>query len=292
MNRQKSYKDHSLTGTLYLVPTPIGNLEDISFRALKVLKDVDWIASEDTRNTQKLLNYFNISTNQISFHEHNTQKRIPEFLEKLERGESIAQVSDAGMPSISDPGNELVQACIRQNIPVISLPGATAGVTALIASGLSAEKFTFIGFLPRKKSEQKKYLKELSTRKETLIVYESPYRVKNTLKNMLEVYPQDHPVVLCRELTKIHEEYIRGTLTEVLNIAENEELKGECCLLIGGSTLEEKETLSESFEAISIKAHVELLEEKNNMSSKEAIKEVAKLRGLKKQEVYKEYHNI
>lgn len=292
MNRQKSYKDRSQKGSLYLVPTPIGNLEDISFRALRILKEVDWIASEDTRNTQKLLNHFKISTNQISFHEHNTQKRIPEFLEKLERGETIAQVSDAGMPSISDPGNELVQACIRQSIPVISLPGATAGVTALIASGLSAERFTFIGFLPRKKNEQKKFLKELSTRRETLIVYESPYRVKTTLKNMLDVYPQDHPVVLCRELTKIHEEYIRGTLEELVSLAEKEEFKGECCLLIGGNTLEEEENSTVNFETLSIKAHVALIEKECHMSSKEAIKEVAKIRGLKKQEVYREYHNI
>lgn len=292
MNQQKSFKDKQAVSALYLVPTPIGNLEDISYRALTTLKEVAFIASEDTRNTQKLLNYFEIKTTQISFHEHNSQKRIPELIDYLMAGKSIAQVSDAGMPSISDPGHDLVKACIDVNIPVIALPGATAGVTALIASGLPSDQFSFVGFLPRKKSEQKVIFKQLYGRKETQIIYESPYRVKSTLENMLETYPETHPVVLCRELTKIHEEYIRGTISELINHCNEHELKGECCLLIGGgdtSTIESENILDFT---IPLKEHVELLIEREGLKSKEAIKEVARLRELKKQDVYKEYHGF
>ena len=291
MNRQKSYKELSTSGCLYLVPTPIGNLEDISYRALKVLNEVDWIASEDTRNTQKLLNHFEIKVNQISFHEHNSQQRIPELVDYLHTGQSIAQVSDAGMPSISDPGHDLVKACIAENIRVISLPGATAGVTALIASGLPADQFMFVGFLPRKKGEQKKVFEKLIGREETQIIYESPYRVKSTLDNMLAVYPETHPVVLCRELTKIHEEYLRGTIRELLDYLSEHEIKGECCLLIGGGN-ELSASQNQELASLSIEEHVLYLMENNQLSSKEAIKEVAKVRGIKKQEVYKEFHDL
>ena len=209
MKIQKSFAQE--VGTLYLVPTPIGNLEDMTFRAVKTLQTVDLIASEDTRNTQKLLNHFEVQVPQKSLHEHNYNERIPELLENLKSGKSIAQVSDAGMPSISDPGHELVVACIAEDIPVVALPGATAGMTALIASGLLPQPFYFYGFLQRKRSLQKNELTDLKNQTATLIFYESPHRVKETLKNISEVFG-NREAVICRELTKIYEEYLRGTV--------------------------------------------------------------------------------
>lgn len=289
MNQQKSYQTHQ-TGSLYLIPTPIGNLEDMTFRSVRMLKEADLIASEDTRNTQKLLNHFDIQTPQISFHEHNYQERIPQLLEKLKSGISIAQVSDAGMPSISDPGAELVAACISENIPVISLPGATAGLTALIASGLAPQPFFFYGFLPRKKKEQQEVLKELNNRTETMIFYESPYRVLKTLENMQIVYGEIRKVVLCRELTKLHEEYLRGTLAELITTLQAREIKGECCLLVEGQTAIEQ--TENEWAEFSLKEHVDDLMSQEELSAKEAIKKVAKLRALPKQEVYKAYHEL
>lgn len=281
---QKSFAQQ--TGTLYLVPTPIGNLEDMTFRAVKTLQTVDLIASEDTRNTQKLLNHFEVKVPQKSLHEHNYNERIPELLNFLKEGNSIAQVSDAGMPSISDPGHELVVACIEENIPVVALPGATAGMTALIASGLMPQPFLFYGFLQRKRSIQKRELEELKKHTATLIFYESPHRIKETLKNLLEILG-NREVVICRELTKLYEEYLRGTAEEVIDYLSEHALKGECCLLVSGATdVEEEEvfegTLKEQVEALTL----------DGTSSKEAIKIVAKRHGLKKQDVYKEYHEL
>lgn len=281
---QKSFAQQ--TGTLYLVPTPIGNLEDMTFRAVKTLQTVDLIASEDTRNTQKLLNHFEVKVPQKSLHEHNYNERIPELLNFLKEGNSIAQVSDAGMPSISDPGHELVVACIEENIPVVALPGATAGMTALIASGLMPQPFLFYGFLQRKRSIQKRELEELKKHTATLIFYESPHRIKETLKNLLEILG-NREVVICRELTKLYEEYLRGTAEEVIDYLFEHALKGECCLLVSGATDAEEEevfegTLKEQVEALTL----------DGTSSKEAIKIVAKRHGLKKQDVYKEYHEL
>lgn len=284
MKIQKSFAQQ--TGTLYLVPTPIGNLEDMTFRAVKTLQTVDLIASEDTRNTQKLLNHFEVKVPQKSLHEHNYNERIPELLNFLKEGNSIAQVSDAGMPSISDPGHELVVACIEENIPVVALPGATAGMTALIASGLMPQPFLFYGFLQRKRSIQKRELEELKKHTATLIFYESPHRIKETLKNLLEILG-NREVVICRELTKLYEEYLRGTAEEVIDYLSEHALKGECCLLVSGATDAEEEevfegTLKEQVEALTL----------DGTSSKEAIKIVAKRHGLKKQDVYKEYHEL
>lgn len=281
---QKSFAQQ--TGTLYLVPTPIGNLEDMTFRAVKTLQTVDLIASEDTRNTQKLLNHFEVKVPQKSLHEHNYNERIPELMNFLKEGSSIAQVSDAGMPSISDPGHELVVACIEENIPVVALPGATAGMTALIASGLMPQPFLFYGFLQRKRSIQKRELEELKKQTATLIFYESPHRIKETLKNLLEILG-NREVVICRELTKLYEEYLRGTAEEVIDYLSEHALKGECCLLVSGATDAEEEevfegTLKEQVEALTL----------DGTSSKEAIKIVAKRHGLKKQDVYKEYHEL
>lgn len=281
MKRQRSYKENE--GKLYLVPTPIGNLQDMTFRSVEILQTVNLIAAEDTRNTIKLLNHFAISTPQISLHEHNYQQRIPQLIEKLQNGESIAQVSDAGMPSISDPGHELVLACIEENIPVIALPGATAGLTALIASGLSVQPFTFYGFLPRKKKEQQEALEKLKGKEETVIFYESPFRLKETLENILKVMG-NRKVVICRELTKIYEEYLRGDVKELIELLNKAPLKGECVLMVEGSTTKE---------AYPTDIHIHFQELKElGLSDKEIIKEVAKIRQMKKQEVYKIFHEV
>ncbi|EPF4328666.1 16S rRNA (cytidine(1402)-2'-O)-methyltransferase [Enterococcus hirae] len=287
MLNQKSFKGHHETGSLYLVPTPIGNLEDMTYRSVRILQEVDLIASEDTRNTQKLLNHFEIQTPQKSLHEHNYKERIPQLIAELMSGRSIAQVSDAGMPSISDPGHELVLACIQAGIPVVAIPGPTAGMTALIASGLLPQPFLFYGFLGRKKKEQQTTLETLKEYTATLIFYESPYRISATLTNMLTVFG-NRQVVLCRELTKIHEEYLRGSIEELLDYFEEHPVKGECCLLVEGNTgSEEPQTQIEG----SLKEQVEqliALGEKTNA----AIKAVAVKNGLKKQEVYRQFHDL
>lgn len=286
LKKQKSFDRQQLFGTLYLVPTPIGNLEDITFRSIKTLGNADLIASEDTRNTQKLLNHFEIATPQKSLHEHNYRERIPYFIDFLKTGKSVAQVSDAGMPSISDPGHELVKSCIEADIPVVALPGPTAGVTALIASGLNPQPFTFYGFLPRKKKEQVNFLEEMMENRETSIFYESPYRMKGTIEVMQQVLG-DRPAVICRELTKIYEEYLRGTLSELAAYLQENELKGECCILVSGFT-GEKTVVAEPVGTL--KEQVEALLEE--MTTKEAIKEVARRNQLKKQVVYNAYHEI
>ncbi len=290
MQLQKSYENHP-SGTLYLVPTPIGNLEDMTFRAVRTLQEVDLIAAEDTRNTRKLLTHFEIDTPQISFHEHNTQERIPQLVGKLLAGQSIAQVSDAGMPSISDPGHELVRACIAANVPVVPLPGAIAGVTALVASGLAPQPFYFFGFLERKKKEQAEQLESLKNREETMIFYESPFRLKDLLKNIAAVMGGDRQVVICRELTKRFEEFIRGSAEELVLWAEETEIRGEICLMIAGNDNPEK-PVEENFDELSLKELVEMLMAEQGLSSKDAIKEAAKIRNLKKQEVYQAYHGF
>lgn len=285
-----SFKGQTSNGTLYLVPTPIGNLGDMTPRAIEVLGEVDLIAAEDTRNTQKLLNHFNISTKQISFHEHNTKERIPKLVEKLKTGINIAQVSDAGMPSISDPGHELVETCIKEDIPVVPLPGANAGITALIASGLIPQPFYFYGFLPRKNSEQKQELTNLKGHTSTIIFYEAPHRLKKTLKNMLEVLG-NRKVVLCRELTKKFEEFIRGNLEEVMEWANTSEIRGEFVIILDGNHNEQVEENKVTTD-LSIEEQVKELIEDRNLKPNQAIKEVAKENGLKKQEVYNLYHHL
>ena len=291
MQSQKSYETQTV-GILYLVPTPIGNLEDMTLRALRILKEVDLIASEDTRNTQKLLNYFDIPTRQISFHEHNSSERITQLVTKLNEGNTIAQVSDAGMPSISDPGHDLVKACIKENIPVVPLPGASAGLTALIASGLSPQPFYFYGFLPRKKKEQLIILEEMNQRSESIILYESPHRLKEVVKNLATVLGKQRKIVLCRELTKRYEEFLRGTLEEAEEWIKNSVVRGEFCLILEGN--EEGIFLQEDrdWENLPISEHVEQVMKNKQITSKEAIKEVAKTREMKKQAVYAEYHEI
>lgn len=286
MKKQKSYTTAN-GGKLYLVPTPIGNLEDMSFRCIKILKEVAFIASEDTRTTQKLLNHFDISTSQVSFHEHNYKERIPYLIKRLKNGEDIAQVSDAGMPSISDPGHELVTACIDLDIKVISLPGPTAGITALIASGITPQPFTFFGFLPRKKKDQIQLLETLKNSPASHIFYESPHRIATTVNHIDQIFGSNRQIAVCRELSKLHEEYLRGTAAEVAEYLITHSLKGECCIIVEGcNEIQIAPELS-----LSVQEHINLLMEQGN-DSKEAIKKVAKLRQLKKQDVYKQYHGF
>jgi len=291
LETQQSFADHAGIGTLYLVPTPIGNLQDMTYRAVAILNEVDLIAAEDTRNTQKLLNHFEIATKQISFHEHNTQERIPQFIEKLQAGTNLAQVSDAGMPSISDPGKELVAACVQANIPVVPLPGANAGLTALIASGLVPQPFYFYGFLPRKKSEQKNDLEQLAQRHETVILYESPFRVAKTLTLLATVCEGSRQVVACRELTKRYEEFARGTLTEMVAWSQDHQLKGEFVLLISGNPEEAVTETTDELAQLPIKAQVEALIAAGNKPNV-AIKMIAKRRELARQTVYNEFHDL
>ncbi len=286
MFQQKSYQTQ-FSGTLYLVPTPIGNLDDMTLRSCKLLKECDLIASEDTRNTQKLLNHIDSQVPQMSLHEHNYRERVPQLIKLLKEGKMIAQVSDAGMPSISDPGHELVVACIQEQIPVVAIPGPTAGLTALIASGLTPQPHYFYGFLPRKKKKQVEELQKLADQVATLIFYESPYRVAATLEAMRMVFGGERQAVICRELTKIHEEYIRGSIDELWEYLQQTVLKGECCLLVAGK-LEEEPILAE----YSLEDGLEMIATRVSAGTKatKAIKEVAKETGLSRQELYSAYH--
>ncbi|MFO8068936.1 MAG: 16S rRNA (cytidine(1402)-2'-O)-methyltransferase [Alkalibacterium sp.] len=287
---QKSFEKQE-TGILYLVPTPIGNLEDMTFRAVNILKEVDLIAAEDTRNTQKLLNHFEIFTHQISFHEHNSKERTPQLIDKLLNGYSIAQVSDAGMPSISDPGVDLVKAAIEADISVVPLPGPNAALTALIASGLSPQPFYFLGFLPRKKKELIAELEELNKRQETLVFYESPHRVKQVVEAMSDVFGAERKLVLAREVTKRFEEFIRGTTEEVVDWLNNEKIRGEFVIIVEGNEHADTEE-DKVWEKWTLKEHVEFIMENYSFSSKQAIKEVALLRDIPKREVYAAYHEL
>ena len=289
---QRSFKGpDAQAGQLYLVPTPIGNLDDMTFRAVATLKAVDFIAAEDTRHTQKLLNHFAIDTKKISFHEHNTQSRLAELVDILQSGQSIAQVSDAGMPSISDPGMELVQAALDHGISVIPLPGANAGLTALIASGIPPQPFYFHGFLPRGKSQMKDCLQDLVNKRETLVFYESPHRLKKCLKAMNQVFGPNRYLVLGRELTKEYEEFIRGELKEILNYLETVPLRGEFVIIVAGND-DPQSRDQQDWQAYSLEDHVAKIMADQNVSSKAAIKEVAKIRQIPKRQVYAAYHDL
>lgn len=288
---QKSFAT-SESGKLYLVPTPIGNLDDMTFRAVKLLHEVDLIAAEDTRNTQKLLNHFEVKTKQISFHEHNTESRIPELISKLQAGLNIAQVSDAGMPSISDPGHELVNRCIENEIDVISIPGPSAGLTSLIASGVAPQPFLFYGFLNRKPKEQVAELEELINEKPTLIFYEAPHRLKKTITNLQKVFG-NRQVTLGRELTKKYEEYIRGTLDEVLQWVQTSQIRGEFVIIVAGNPTgsNPKDDKNQALMKLPVVEQVdELIRE--GLKTNSAIKQVAKLNDLVRQDVYNQYHDI
>lgn len=283
MQIQRSFKDQRETGTLFLVPTPIGNRDDMSYRMIQTLKEVDLIAAEDTRNTGLLLKHFEIRTPQVSFHEHNAMEKIPDLLAHLESGKNVAQVSDAGLPSISDPGHDLVKAAIEREIPVVAVPGPSAGITGLIASGLAPQPHIFYGFLPRKEGQQKAFFQEKRDYPETQIFYESPHRVRATLQNMLAVYG-DRPVVLVRELTKIYEEYTRGTIAELVAYLEENPLKGECLLIVEGASEQEQD-----LEEVDLIQEIDLLVQ-SGIKKNQAIKQVAKQFGLQKSDLYARYH--
>ena len=284
MQIQKSFKGQSPYGKLYLVATPIGNLDDMTFRAIQTLKEVDLIAAEDTRNTGLLLKHFDISTKQISFHEHTAKEKIPDLIGFLKAGQSIAQVSDAGLPSISDPGHDLVKVAIEEEIAVVTIPGASAGISALIASGLAPQPHIFYGFLPRKSGQQKQFFNLKKDYPETQIFYESPHRVADTLENMLDVYG-DRSVVLVRELTKIYEDYQRGTISELLASIAETPLKGECLLIVEGASQDVEEKNEEDL-FLEIQTRIQ-----QGMKKNQAIKEVAKFYQWNKSQLYAAYHD-
>lgn len=222
-------------GTLYIVATPIGNLEDMTFRAVRILQAVDMIAAEDTRHTGRLLQHFQVKTPQVSYHEHNSHSRIPELLEHLQYGKAIALVSDAGMPGISDPGYELIKACIDNDITVVPIPGASAVITALSAAGLPTDRFIFDGFLPAKSQQRQKYLESLQGESRTLVFYESPHRLRDTLADLGTVLGSDRSLVIARELTKLYEEFWRGTIEDAIADYTQREPQGEYTLLVAGN---------------------------------------------------------
>lgn len=268
-----------MNGKLYLVATPIGNLEDITLRALRILKEVDYIAAEDTRNTLKLLNHFKIKKPLISNHRHNEEDRENSLIEKLKDGKNIAVVSDAGTPGISDPGEVIAKRAIEENIEVIPIPGACAAINALIASGLNTKEFVFFGFLPLNKKLRKEKLEEIKNENKTIIIYEAPHKIKDSLNDLKNVVG-DRKIVLARELTKIHEEFIRGNIDEIIEKSEN--LKGEMILLIEGNNEINNENILNN---LSLEEHYNVYE-KQGLDKKEIIKKIAKDRGVNKNEIY------
>lgn len=280
MIRQKSFENE--VATLYLVATPIGNLDEMTYRSVKILEEVDYVAAEDTRNSIKILNHFNIKKKLISHHEHNLEKSIPQIIDLLKEGNNIALVSDAGYPAISDPGYELTKAVIEAGYNVVPISGANACLAALIVSGIQPQPFLFYGFLDHNDKFKKKELDSLKNYKETIVFYEAPHRIEKTLKLMLE-YFGDRRIALCRELTKKHEEIIRGNISEILEIMDT--IKGEMVIVVEGNKEEAKEVVFELSINDQIDAYIA-----EGMTSKDAIKKVAKERGLPKQEVYKSYH--
>jgi len=266
--------------TLYVVATPIGNLEDMTFRAVRILQTVDMIAAEDTRHTGKLLQHFQVKTPQVSYHEHNRTSRIPELLEQLGNGKAIALVSDAGMPGISDPGYELVKACIEAGITVVPIPGASAAITALSAAGLPTDRFVFEGFLPPKSQQRREHLESLQTESRTLIFYESPHRLRETLQDLAEVWESDRQIVLGRELTKLYEEFWRGTIAEAIAHYSQREPQGEYTLVVAGNQLSETQLTEEQ-----LKAELQQLISQG-ISRSQASRQLAKFTSVPRRQIY------
>ena len=276
--------ERDLVPGLYLVGTPIGNLEDITLRAIRILKQADLIACEDTRQTQKLLNHFGIERPTVSYHQHNEASRAAELLERLAQGARIAVVSDAGTPGISDPGFRLLSLALEGGFPVVPVPGPAAFVSALVASGLAVEPFSFRGFLPSKSGARRRELEKIRESPHTEIFYETPHRIREALEEMVATFGPRRRVVVARELTKIHEEFLRGTAAEVLATVKNRgELKGEIVLLIGAAE-EESHPLS-----VSMHDRIDQLIRKEKLDEKAALKRVAKERGISKSEAYREW---
>lgn len=280
-----------MSGKLYLVPTPIGNLKDITLRALEVLKMVDVVACEDTRQSLKLLNHFNIKKTLISYHKHNENGKSEDIIEMLKEDKNIAIISDAGTPGISDPGEVIVKKCIEENIDFEVLTGATAITTALVYSGLDTTKFIFRGFLPRENKDRKPIIDDLVNRTETLIFYEAPHRILNTLEFLYENLG-DRKVAICRELTKMYEDIIRMTLGEAIKYYKENSPRGEYVLVLEGKSLEElQEEERSKWNNLSVEEHIKTYIEEG-FSKKDAIKKVAKDREMPKSEVYKYSINI
>ena len=272
-------------GTLYLVGTPIGNLEDITLRALRVLKECDAIACEDTRQTQKLLNHFGIETRTVSYHEHNERERATELVSQLEQGQSISVVTDAGMPGISDPGYRLVTLAAEHNIPVVPIPGACAFLAALVASGLPTDSFRFNGFLPSKLGQRRTALAEIKDSQLTEIYYEAPHRIVDTLQDVVDVLGANRNVVIAREVTKLHEEFLRMKASDALaELSKRGEVRGEITLLIGRAEQGE----APANEKKSVRQRVRELMGSEKIDEREAMKRVAKEMGVSKSEVYRE----
>jgi 16S rRNA (cytidine1402-2'-O)-methyltransferase len=279
---------------LYLVATPIGNLEDITLRALRVLKQVDVIACEDTRQTQKLLNHYAIATPATSYHEHNEITRSSELVQQMQAGASVALVTDAGMPGISDPGYRLITLAIRHHLPVVPVPGASAFLAALVASGLSMDSFRFSGFLPAKRGERRTVLGTIKPSPRTEIFYEAPHRIVAAMEDVVEILGPSRRVVVARELTKLHEEFLRGAAADVLESLEaRQAVKGEITLLIGKAEDEDAggETsrgAADSPVRLTVRKRVEQIMREENVDEKAALKKVARERGVSKSEVYRE----
>lgn len=292
MKSQKSFSQTNGTGILYLVATPIGNLEDMTVRSIRMMKEADLIAAEDTRNTKKLCNYFEIDTPLMSYHEHNLEYGGNKILDLLRSGKTIALVSDAGLPCISDPGADIVTKAVEEGLSVVPIPGANAALSALISSGLSTLSFSFFGFLPRQKKDRKAALEALKYKTETMLFYEAPHRLKETLRDAENILGSGRKVVLAREITKKFEEFVRGTLQEAVNWAESEEIRGEFVLVIEGASEDEIEVIDQWWSTLSITAHVDHVINVQDVTSKEAIKMVSKERSLSKRDVYQEYHIV
>ena len=265
-----------------MVATPIGNLEDITFRAIRILKEVDLIAAEDTRQTLKLLNHYEIKKPLISYHRHNEEIKVDGLIEKLKEGKNIALVSDAGTPVISDPGEVIVKEAIKEGLQVVPIPGACAAINALIASGLDSKQFVFFGFLSLNKKIRKEELENIRKENKTIILYEAPHKLTQTLKD-LEKILENRPIVIARELTKIHEEFIRGTVTEILE--QYPEPKGEHIILISGNEIKEKTEEEKEIEEMTIEEHYKYYE-KQGFTKNEIIKKIAKDRNVSKNEIY------
>ena len=274
---------------LYLVGTPIGNLEDITLRALRVLKEVDLIACEDTRQTQKLLNHFTITTRTTSYHEHNEAAKSAELVKAIQEGASVALVTDAGMPGISDPGYRLITLAIQQGVPVVPIPGASAFLMALVASGLSTDSFRFNGFLPAKRGERRAALESIKDSPRTQSFYEAPHRIVETLQDVAEICGASRNVVVAREVTKLHEEFLRGRAAEVLEaLKAREVVKGEITLLIGKAEATDAHVGTGTLARPSVRQRVDQIMAEEKLDEKAALKKVAKERGVSKSEAYRE----
>ena len=275
---------------LYLVATPIGNLEDITLRAVHVLKEVDVIACEDTRQTQKLLNHYGIATRTISYHEHNEMTRAAELVKEMQEGASVALVTDAGMPGISDPGFRLISLAIRHHVPVVPIPGASAFLAALVASGLPTDSFRFSGFLPAKRGERRAALEAIRSSPRTQVFYEAPHRIVEALSDVVEVLGEDRHVVIAREVTKLHEEFLRGRAGEVLaKLTARDGVKGEITLLIGKpAEIDAHVEAGALARRPPVRKRVEQIMAEDKIDEKAALKKVAKERGISKSEAYRE----